>query len=255
VTVTTLRYGSHDDQVADLHVPQGSSPSGGWPTVVLLHGGFWREQYRRDLTDPLAVDLASRGVAAWNVEYRRVRGDGGWPATVEDVAAAVDHLAELAGPHHLDVTRTTVVGHSAGGHLALWVAGRRLLPADAPGAGPRLQPSAVVGLAPVADLRAVDDARLSDMAVREFLGGAPHEHPRRWDQADPVRLVGHGIPVLLVHGSDDESVPMEQSEAYAAAATRVGDEVTLAVLPAAHMDVIDPTHAAWAKTVSWLQGR
>jgi acetyl esterase/lipase len=238
-----VAYGPEPDQVGDLWLPGVPARDEPLPVVVLLHGGFWRERYRRDLMDPLAADLASRGVAVWNLEYRRVRGAGGWPGTFEDVAAGIDHLRTLAA--RLDPTVVTVVGHSAGGHLALWTAGRQRLPATAPGGLPRVRPRQVVALAPVADLHAADVAGLSDGAVRELLGGGPDEQPGRWELADPVVRVGHGVPVVLVHGRDDEEVPVAQSERYREVARRAGDPVELRTGPWDHLSLIDPTTAAW----------
>lgn len=241
--VTELAYGDHPEQVADLHLPLGAPPAAGWPVVVLVHGGFWRQRFARDLMAPLAEDLAARGTAAWNVEYRRVGGDGGWPTTLEDVAAAVDHLAVLGDDVPVDLGRVVVAGHSAGGHLALWVAGRATLPPDVPGAGPQVTPCLAVGQAPVADLVAGQD--LGDGAVRDLLGGSPEDVPDRYATADPAQLVGHGVPVLLVHGEDDQVVPLDQSRRYASAAEVAGDEVDLVALPGDHFAVVDPTDPLW----------
>lgn len=244
-------YGTHEAQVGDLLLPPGQPPAAGWPVVVLIHGGFWRDRYRRDLMAPLAADLAEHGYASWNVEYRRVGPTGGGvPATLEDVAAAVDHLQVLAGPERLDIERVCVVGHSAGGQLALWVAGRRMLPVGAPGAAPRVVPCAAVGQAPVASLR--DGWQLGDAAAVDLIGSGPQEAPERYALADPVAWVGHGVPVLLVHGDGDDTVPVDQSERYEAAASAAGDRVQLAYLPGDHDSVIDPASELWTVARAFL---
>src|SRR5579862_3352292 len=155
----THRYGAvHRCQVADLHLPRRAGPH---PVLVLIHGGSWSVGYGRIVMRALAADAARRGYAAWNIEYRRIGRDqrGGWPATFEDVAAAIDHLARLQTP--LDLERVAVMGHSAGGQLALWAAGRSGLTTPDPGADPRVEPVA-----------AVSAAGMNDLA------GAWREHPR-----------------------------------------------------------------------------
>lgn len=250
----TVRYGRSPEQVADLRSPRGVAPAAGWPVVVLIHGGFWRDRYRRDLMVPLAADLAGRGYASWNLEYRRVGPTGGGvPSTLEDVAAAVDALASVADDAPVDLGRVAVVGHSAGGHLALWVAGRSSLPAGAPGASPVVRPCAAVGQAPVAALTA--GTSLGDGAVLDFVGGTPAQLPERYAVTDPVGLVGHGVPVLLVHGEGDDTVPLDQSERYEAAASAAGDPVELLRAPGDHFTVIDPASDLWAETVRFLDGR
>lgn len=246
-------YGQHVDQVAELYLPSGEVPRQGWPVVALIHGGFWRERYGRDLLAPLAQDLARQGLAAWNLEFRRVEGAGGWPATFEDVAAGLDHLAAPALP--LDASRLIVVGHSAGGHLALWAAGRAMLPPSAPGADPRVVPSGVVGLAPIADLLACHAAGLSDGAAQQLLGGDPDEVTDRWELADPMRTVGHGVPMLLVHGLHDTDVPVSFSRDYAEASRVAGCPLELVTPASDHMTLIDPAAPSWDTTRRWIHDR
>ncbi len=251
----TVAYGPHPDQFLELTLPAGEGPA---PVVVVLHGGFWRAAYGVELARPLAADLAAAGFAAVAVEYRRVGAGGGWPRTVEDVAAALDALAGLGpaggdGAARLDLTDVTVVGHSAGGHLAAWAAGRAHLPAGAPGAGPRVRVTAAVLQAGVLDLARADEQGLGRGAVREFLGGAPSADELAL--ASPVSLLPTGAAVLCVHGTGDDVVPPEQSERYAQAAERAGERVEVRLVPGDHMVLIDPAGSAWGVVREWLRAR
>ena len=242
---TRHHYGAHPHQVADLHRPAGRGPH---PVVVVLHGGYWQAPYTKLIMRPLCVDLVRRGYAALNVEYRRLgRDGGGWPQTFEDVAAAIDGLR---GPRvrdaGLDLERVTLLGHSAGAQLALWAAGRPDLPADAPGAAPRVSAIAVLAISPVCDLESAGGP------ARELLGGGPSEVPERWNQADPMRRIPLAVSVGLVHGVSDETVSVERSRAYLAAARAAGAEVTLTETPGGHRDPIDPSSGAWSAAAQWL---
>ncbi|MFC3300882.1 alpha/beta hydrolase [Arthrobacter agilis] len=243
-------YGDHPSQFADLHLPpEGAAVDG---VVVIVHGGYWRSTYGAELGTPLARDLVSRGYACWNLEYRRAGGGGGWPATFDDVAAGIDHLAVAAAEHGLDLTRTTALGHSAGGHLAVWAAGREGLPAGSPGAGvPAVPLTAVVSQAGVLDLAAARDLGLSDGAVENLLG-AP-EDAVRYRLADPMTAVPLGVPVYAVHGKKDVTVPLAQSEAYVRAATEAGATAELVVVPGDHFAVITPGTKAWVAVVAHLE--
>ncbi len=243
-----VAYGSDPSQWAELHLPAGDAA--GLGVVVVLHGGFWRSAYGADLGTPLAVDLANSGVAAWNVEYRRVGNGGGWPATFEDVAAAVDALAGLPAPvaARLDLGRVVTLGHSAGGHLATWLAGRPKLPAGAPGAGPGVRVRGVVSQAGVLDLVAADAVDLGGGAAAALLGGSAEGHPERYLLASPTALLPLGVPVVCVHGTADRNVPLAQSVGFARAGRLVGDPVELVELAGVdHFAVIDPRTDAWRR--------
>ncbi|MCW0213688.1 MAG: alpha/beta hydrolase [Pseudonocardia sp.] len=241
-----VAYGDRPSQFGELTLPVGDGPVRG--TLVLVHGGFWRSSYGLELARPLAVDLATAGFAAWNVEYRRVSGrhgadEGGWPATFEDVAAAVDHLAELREPR-LDLARVVGLGHSAGGHLVGWLAARPGLPAGAPGAGPRVTLRGAVSQAGVLDL--VDGADLGGGAVTDLLGGAPADVPDRYAMGSPAERLPVGVPVVCVHGTADGNVPLRQSRRYVERARAAGDPAEFVTIDGAdHFAVIDPTTAAW----------
>jgi acetyl esterase/lipase len=237
-----LRYGSHFHQFGDLLHPDGPGP---FPVAVVLHGGFWREQHTLELTDDLARDLSRRGFAAWNAEFRRVGevSEGGYPSTLEDVAAAIDALAGFDAP--LDLDRVVAVGHSAGGQLALWAAARD-------DAAVRL--AGVVSQAGVHDLREADRRELGEGATAAFMGGHADEVPDRYADASPIERVPMGVPALLVHGDADERVPAEMSSAYAEAARAAGDEVDLVLRPGEdHFVHLDAGGGAWADVVRWLE--
>lgn len=238
-----IRYGDHEDQVADLWTPAGTpDPS---PVVVLIHGGFWRQQFALDLMNGLADSLARNGYAAWNIEYRRVGGAGGYPQTFDDVAAAVDHLATL-DDGRLDTTRVAVVGHSAGGHLAVWVASRSALPDVAPWADPAITPLVAFPQAGVLDLVTCAEERVGGSACPDLLRGSPTEEPEHYALTSPISLVPIGVPVIAVHGTLDGNVPLSQSESYVESAVAAGDPAEILRIEGAdHFDVIDPEHPSW----------
>ena len=250
----THRYGPGRSQRADLRLPAGPGPH---PVMVLIHGGSWQARYGRIVMRGLAGDLVRRGWAVWNIEYRRLGNGGGWPATFEDVALAIDHLAELENPR-LDLERVSILGHSAGGHLALWAAGRPKLPPGAPGAldgPPRVRPRCVISQAGVADLAGAYRAWHGG-AARALMGGAPQEVPERYAAGDPIRLVALDMPVLIVHGVRDETVSVNLSRNYARAALAAGGEVELVEIEGEsgrHRAHIDPRGEAWAAVVRRLE--
>ena len=222
-----LKYGPEDLQFGDLYLP---NQPGSHPIVILIHGGYWRARYGLDLMNGLAEDLAKRGYAAWNIEYRRVGNPGGgWPGTFQDVALATDYLRKLAPSYALDLTKVVPIGHSAGGHLAFWLAARPRIPffaQNSPLAGSQLPgeneetatPLALAGtisLAGVVDLEMAWRLHLSNDAVVELLGGTIVSVPERYAVASPAAMLPLGVPQVLIHGTNDDSVPIQVSQAYA----------------------------------------
>jgi acetyl esterase/lipase len=240
-----IPYGDGPLRFADLRLPDGDGPH---PCAIAIHGGFWRNLHGLDYLGHLCAALAARGIATWNIEYRRV-GDpgGGWPGTFHDVAGASRFLFENAGEIGIDPDRVIALGHSAGGHLASWLASLGHLPGDSEIATAPLPLRGAAPLAGVMDLERCFELRLSDDAVVGFLGGTPAEVPERYTAASPVALVPSPAPHLLVHGTWDENVPIELSERYQQAAATVGGKSALIALHRAdHFDVVDPESPAWS---------
>jgi acetyl esterase/lipase len=251
----SYRYGTeHRCQCAELWLPRARRRR--HPVVVTIHGGSWAAGYTKLVMRGVAGDLVRAGYAVWNIEYRRVgRGQGGgWPATFDDVASAIDALARTAAP--IDLERVTLLGHSAGATLALWAAGRETLPDGAPGAGPAVKPVAVVAQAAPADLATIY-GEYGGGAVGLLMGGSPERYPERYALADPIARVPLSVPALLVHGTDDRIVAVRRSRNYAAAALAAGGEVELVELAGEagnHRRHVDPDSAAWAVVRDWLAG-
>ncbi|ROR92895.1 alpha/beta hydrolase [Nocardioides aurantiacus] len=227
--VERLTYGDDDSQVVDVRRPDGGQVLG---TVVLLHGGYWLPQYGLDQLDPLAKRLTSLGWVTANVEYRRTGAGGGVPATLEDVAAALDLVTteRLPGP-------VVTLGHSAGGHLAVWAASRS---ARTPGGAPRGRLAGAVSLSGVLDLDLASGRSGSSGPVRAFTGGTPRSAARAYAAADPTALVPAPCPVWAVQAEDDQVVPREQATSYVAAAREAGGTAELVLVPGDHFTVIDP---------------
>ena len=246
-----IPYGDGPFHFGDLRLPRDNSP-GPHPVVAVIHGGFWRAKYDLEHIGHACAALTSQGVATWSIEYRRIGNEGGaWPGTFHDVGAAIDHLRVIAPEYNLDLKRVVAIGHSAGGHLALWAAARHRIPEGDTLYSPTPLPiKAVVSLAGVADLELSWEMNLSNGVTEEFIGGSPDEVPERYAAASPHALLPSGVPQALVHGTDDENVPYEISVKYHAAAQSAGDKVTLVTLKrAGHFEVIDPKMPEWRKVV------
>jgi acetyl esterase/lipase len=252
-----IRYGTGPEQVADVRLPRrrAGAESPPAPLVIFLHGGFWRVAYDRSHTGPMATALAAAGYALCVPEFRRTgQPGGGWPGTFDDVAAAVDRspalVREAAGPGAIADGPALLTGHSAGGHLALWAAGRHLLgPESAWHSAPGTR--GVVVLAGVSGLAASYDQRLGAGAAAALMGGGPIDFPQRYRDADPAVLLPLGCPVRLVHGSLDDVVPAAMSRHYAAIGRAAGDDTAATEVPgASHADLIDPLSPAWPHVMS-----
>jgi acetyl esterase/lipase len=238
------QYGPDPAQFGELWLPEGDQLG----TVVVLHGGFWRAAYDLALGRPLASDLAARGYAAWNLEYRRSGGGGGWPATFEDVAAGIDLLAALP----VETSRVVAVGHSAGGHLGVWAAGRAGLPDGAPGARPGVTVTGVVSQGGV--LALADCARdgLDVDAAVNLMGGEPDELPSAYRLADPMARLPTPATVVCLHSRRDQRVPYSYSERYVAACAAAGGHASLVETFGDHFSLIDPASRDWATALGAL---
>ena len=236
------RYGSHRDQVADLRVPDGPGPH---PVVVLIHGGAWRANWERDLMDPMAVDLVERGYATWNLDYRRVGTGGGWPTTFDDTLAGIDALAAVEAP--LDLQRVAVLGHSAGGQLALWAAAQ-------PNA--KVRPALILSIAGVPDLIEGAERGVYERAIEGLMDGLPADRPDDYAAASPAELLPIGTPQLLVHGLRDLADNVDMNRVYARRALAAGDRLEMVELPDSdHFDVIEPGTPGWEAVARLLSER
>lgn len=205
--------------------------------------------------DAAAVDLARRGWATWNLEYHRVGTGGGWPATLEDIDAGIDHLATVASDHPLDLDRVVAIGHSAGGQLALWATRRPRTADHVPDRTMRVHVQRVVALAPVSDLDSGFRDRVGRGAVEEFVRRTPQDGPDRYAVTSPARMLPLGVAQTIIHGTADDAVPVEMSRTYAEAATSAGDTLDYHELDGVgHMSLIDPSHPAWQAVVDALEG-
>lgn len=244
-----IAYGESPSHFGELRVPAGPGPH---PVVVLIHGGCFRADYAR-LAElgPMADALKADGVATWNIEYRRLGEPGaGWPGTYQDVGRGVDHLRRIAAERRLDLSRVVIVGHSAGGHLAMWAASRAGLPASSEIAAPgALKPRGVVDLAGLPDLRenvAPYEALCGRPVIREMLGGDPTARRDQGRDAAAGERLPLGVAQVIVLGEHEDFVPRPVAEAYIAKARAAGDDASLVVVPAAgHFEIAAPTPQAW----------
>ena len=238
-------YGADASQWAELFLPDPPARAGLQGVAVVIHGGYWRSTYGAELGEPLAMDLAGHGMAAWNLEYRRAGNGGGWPQTFQDVLAGIDKLAGLAEHHSLDLGNVAALGHSAGGHLAVWAAGRHRLEPDAGFGAPGVRLTGVVSQSGILDLAGAERLNLSNGAVANLLGGPSSEHPRRYRAADPMAALPLDVPVFAVHAEEDDDVPLSMSTRYVEASMAEDVPARLVMVPGDHFSLIDPGAPAY----------
>jgi acetyl esterase/lipase len=229
-----LSYGADPNQFVELRFPRNSSGRQS-PLLVNIHGGFWRAKYNLDHAGHLCAALTANGLITANLEYRRVGNEGGaWPGTFEDIRSAYHFLLQHASEHKIDSDKVIVMGHSAGGQLALCLAAHEL------------RTKGVVSLAGVVDLQRAYQLHLSNDAVVEFLRGTPAEVPDHYREADPMQLSIAHARQWLIHGSADDTIPPAFSRDYVAKKTERKEDARLREIARAdHFDLIDPHSAAW----------
>ena len=253
----TIRYGEHERQVVDLYLPQGPGPH---PVAVMIHGGCWSAPWDRTLMNGISDDLRGRGIAVWNIDYRVIEDGNGWPHVFDDTWAAIHALTVQGREFGLDPNRTVAVGHSAGGHLALWYAAKRR----------RWMPPANVRMIPPPELRAVvslgglPDLELAAQppgsgcgteVIGQLVGqGRPGRGDPFADTSVP-RMGALGIPQVLINGNQDAIIPTHFAEDYARKMRALGDEVRVRMIDGTgHVELIAPESAAWAAAVEEIEG-
>ena len=252
-----IAYGIDSSQYGELRIPAGTGPH---PLVVLIHGGCFKAAYATaHYFGAMADALKADGIATWNIEYRRLGEPGsGWPGTYLDVGRAVDYVRDIASEYHLDLGRVVVVGHSAGGHLAMWTAARHRLPkASELYAADPLTVRGVVDLAGPVDMTANIpgyEALCGDTVITSLLGGTPAAVPDHYAQASAIKLLPLAIPQVLVLGSHEDYVPRPLVDAYVQAATQAGDQVRRILIPGAgHFEIASPRSFTWPQINAAIQ--
>ncbi len=254
---TRIAYGADSLQFGELRLPDGRGP---FPLAIIVHGGCWLSRYANVRnTAALSEALAAAGVATWNLEYRRYdHPGGGWPGTFRDIAEGADYVRVLSRQFPLDTTRVVAAGHSAGGQLVLWLATRRALdPASPLAGGSPLSLLGIVSIGGIADLReffARERNTCGNPAVESLLGGVPDSVPHRVRDASPIERLPLRVPTVHLAGERDFIAPLAVREAYARAARRLGDSVTVVTIPGdGHFEAITPAKAAGRAVIEAVQ--
>ena len=255
-----IAYGTGALQFGELRVPAGRGPH---PVVIIVHGGCWVAKLEKldaravalDLVRPIAADLTANGFATWNLEYRRLGNDGGgWPGTFQDIAAGADHLRQIAAKNQLDLSRVVAIGHSAGGHFALWLAARSKLPKSSElYVKDPLRLKGVVDLDGPGDLKAtlpIQQPVCGAPVITQLMGGSPEERAQRYREGSPVEMLPLGVPQEIFSGR----MFATQTSAYVEAAKHAGDTVNATVAPqSGHFVFIDPGSSTWPQVVKAIR--
>lgn len=228
-----------DQNWVDLFLPPGEHADHSVPLVVLIHGGAWKSEIGADVFVTFARRLAERGLAVYNVEYRRVGAGGGWPTTFSDVAEAIDYIPNVqAANRSIDLSNVVVAGHSAGGQLAMWSGTRHKLDENVVGAKPKFRPHQVISLAGPVDM--VTAVEMGDKAIVTALGGRPDQIPDRYSMVDPIQNIDPQIPTIAMNGDRDRTVPAVLGQNYVAAAQKEGAKSSFVMIPGGnHVSIVD----------------
>ena len=242
-----IPYGQDPQHFAELRFPVGRGP---FPFLFVIHGGFWLSAYDLLHIGHLCAAFTSKGIITCNLEYRRLGNlGGGWPGTFQDISLGTDRILEtVSSDSRVNPARTAVIGHSAGGHLALWLASRHRMSGASPLHGAqKYRLDSAVSLAGVCDLRLAWKQRLGHGVVARLMGGTPDQHPDRYDAGSPIELLPAGTRQVLIHGVVDDVVPISQSEKFVERAEQLGEHPTIAKLDGTgHFELIDPESDAWS---------
>lgn len=258
VTVQRFEYPTQDtpdpeQNWADLYLPAGEQRVDSLPLAILIHGGSWQSQLGADIFDPLARELASRGMAVYNIEYRRIGAGGGWPTTFRDVASALDHVVEVDKKFpQISTDDELVVGHSAGAQLAVWGGTRHLAEDNEVGAKPAFRPTRVVSIAGPLDM--VYAATHGDDRIVAALGGTPEAIPGRYSMVDPIQNIDAATPVIALHGTADGMVSPENSRRYVDAVAQQGGEARLMLIDGEdHVSIVSEDSPAYSQVLDVIR--